>query len=66
MKEQLPHFMIPSVFVQLDQFPLTPNGKVDRNALSLENESFILKKEYIAPSTETEQTLVEIWQEVLK
>lgn len=66
LSDVLPIYMVPSVSVMLDEFPLTPNGKVDRKALpkpSLQLNSQILK--YEAPRSFQEQLLVEIWQEVL-
>ncbi|WP_232525305.1 HAD-IIIC family phosphatase [Motilimonas pumila] len=56
--------MIPSVFVLLEQLPLTPNGKIDRKALP-EPDMSAQQAEYIAPRSETEKVLCEIWQEVL-
>ena len=48
-------------------FPLTPNGKVDRNALPApEPQRPVLSEEYVAPTTEGETLLAEIWQEVLR
>ncbi|MDF5731657.1 MAG: amino acid adenylation domain-containing protein [Rhizonema sp. PD38] len=66
LKQQLPDYMIPSVYVILDALPLTPNGKVDRRALPTP-ESFRLDKEaeYIAPRTLVEEMLAKIWAEVL-
>jgi aryl carrier-like protein len=56
--------MVPSAFVMLDALPLTANGKVDRRALPApEGEAEV---EYAGPSNEIEQTLCDIWQEVLK
>ena len=45
--------------------PLTPNGKVDRKALLPPNLADLPTHEYVAPETETERKLVEIWSEVL-
>jgi amino acid adenylation domain-containing protein len=66
LKEKLPEYMVPSSFVLLDAMPLTPNGKVDRNALP-ELARLLPKVEagYIAPQTEAERTIATIWQEVL-
>ncbi|RJG35738.1 phosphopantetheine-binding protein, partial [Motilimonas pumila] len=57
-------YMIPSVFVLLEQLPLTPNGKIDRKALP-EPDMSAQQVEYVAPRSETEKVLCEIWQEVL-
>ncbi len=64
LNEALPNHMVPGAFVLLEQLPLTPNGKVDRNALP-EPDTAMQKGEYVAPSTETEKVLCELWQEVL-
>ncbi|MCB8765707.1 amino acid adenylation domain-containing protein [Planktothrix agardhii 1029] len=64
LKKLLPDYMVPSAFVVLDAFPLTPNGKIDRRALpapDLEG-----KGEYIAPRNPIEKKLAQIWAEVLK
>lgn len=59
----LPAYMIPRYFMQIEDFPLTPNGKVDRKSLPLpplKNE-----KNYTAPVDEAEEKLAAIWSEVL-
>ncbi len=67
LKEKLPDYMIPSAFVVMDSFPMTPNGKIDRKALpmpkSLGSSS---EKGYEAPSNETEKQIASIWRDVLK
>ncbi|WP_010503926.1 non-ribosomal peptide synthetase, partial [Paenibacillus elgii] len=65
LSEELPGYMIPSYYVQLEQMPLTVNGKVDRKALPAPEGSSNTGTEYVAPSTPVEQTLVSIWQDVL-
>ncbi|MEM9922122.1 MAG: non-ribosomal peptide synthetase, partial [Bacteroidota bacterium] len=62
----LPDYMIPSYFVEIDVIPLTANGKIDRKALPDISPEDLLPKEYVAPSTEIEHRLVQIWQEVLE
>jgi amino acid adenylation domain-containing protein len=65
LAEILPQYMIPSQFVTLEQFPLTPNGKIDRRALPVPDEQ-PKSTAIIAPRTVVEQQLVEIWATVLK
>jgi tyrocidine synthetase-3 len=60
---QLPDYMVPGYFVQLDSIPLTPNGKVDRRALP--EPEVDLGDEYIAPVDDVEKTLVVIWADIL-
>ncbi|MBN1481967.1 amino acid adenylation domain-containing protein [candidate division KSB1 bacterium] len=63
---RLPDYMIPSYFVVLDKFPLTPNAKIDRKALPRPQiERSDLASDYAEASTETEKVLVEVWQQVL-
>jgi acyl-coenzyme A synthetase/AMP-(fatty) acid ligase len=66
LKEKLPDYMIPAVFVQLDELPLTPNGKVDRHALPAnEHVRPELSHVYVEPQTEAEKILAEVWTQVL-
>jgi acyl carrier protein len=62
--EQLPGYMIPSVFVELAALPLTANGKVDRKALPEAGQSAEVG-EYVGPRTAVEELLAGIWSEVL-
>jgi len=62
---QLPDYMVPSAFVQLSVFPLTPNGKLDRKALPAPDGSVLALREYEAPQGEVENTLARIWQDLL-
>ncbi|WP_346728620.1 non-ribosomal peptide synthase/polyketide synthase, partial [Corallococcus exiguus] len=66
VKAKLPEYMVPSAFVALETLPLTSNGKVDRKALP-EPESVRpeLARQYVAPRTEVETTLAEVWAQVL-
>ncbi|MCG5262391.1 amino acid adenylation domain-containing protein [Cupriavidus gilardii] len=62
LKAQLPDHMVPAQLIALDRLPVTPNGKLDRRALPAP----VWEAEgYIAPRTETEALLAQIWQEVL-
>jgi acyl-coenzyme A synthetase/AMP-(fatty) acid ligase/acyl carrier protein len=63
--EKLPDYMIPSAFVFLDSFPLTPNGKIDRKVLPEPNFTANKEEEFIAPRNEIEIKLANIWEEVL-
>lgn len=62
--EQLPQYMVPSQFVQLERMPLTQNGKVDRKALPEPDLSDICT-EYVPPGNDIEKALAEVWAEVL-
>jgi amino acid adenylation domain-containing protein len=63
-RERLPDYMVPSAFVRLEALPLTPNGKLDRRALPAPDMAGA-GREYVAPSTEVEQRLAEIWAQAL-
>jgi len=64
LAERLPEYLVPAAVVTLDAFPLNPNGKVDRRALPAP--SFAGRAEGVAPRTETEAALAEVWAEVLR
>ena len=62
LRQALPEFMIPSMIMLVEQFPLTPNAKVDRHALP---DPFagtsVPSREYVAPQTATQRLISEIW-----
>ncbi|MGG3327082.1 AMP-binding protein, partial [Bacillus velezensis] len=64
LSESLPEYMIPAHFIQMNQFPLTANGKIDKKALP-EPQAEAVQKEYVAPKTEAEQKLADIWEGIL-
>jgi amino acid adenylation domain-containing protein/non-ribosomal peptide synthase protein (TIGR01720 family) len=67
MKEHLPEYMVPAVFVALAALPVNANGKVDRRALpSPDGARLEGGAGYVAPATEAERTLAAIWAEVLR
>lgn len=67
LSEFLPEYMIPTYYVFMDHVPLTPNGKVDRNALPApDTSSGTSNADYVPPTTLREQKIVEIWQDVLE
>ncbi|MCF2907156.1 amino acid adenylation domain-containing protein [Pseudoalteromonas sp. DL2-H2.2] len=61
---QLPEYMVPSRFVVVPQWPLTPNGKIDKKALP-EVAGSDSEHPFVAPETATEQALAEIWSALL-
>ncbi|WAJ35465.1 amino acid adenylation domain-containing protein [Pseudomonas sp. GOM7] len=65
LQGELPEYMVPSAYVQLDSLPLTANGKLDRKALPAPDASALLSRAYEAPQTDTERTLAAIWQSLL-
>ncbi|HEX2931054.1 MAG TPA: condensation domain-containing protein, partial [Candidatus Binatia bacterium] len=66
LQNKLADYMIPSAFVNLKEIPVTPGGKIDRNALpEPDNRRPDLTGPYVLPSTEIEKRLSRIWSEVL-
>ncbi len=67
LAEMLPDYMIPSTFIEVQQFPLTPSGKVDRASLprpSLET-SIGIGEQTSLPTTREEESLLMLWAELL-
>ncbi|MGE5340609.1 MAG: amino acid adenylation domain-containing protein [Candidatus Omnitrophota bacterium] len=62
---ELPHYMIPARFVRLEKLPLTPSGKVDRKVLALIELEAGQEIEYMAPRTDIETQVAEIWKDIL-
>jgi acyl carrier protein len=66
LEEQLPDYMMPSSFVVLDEWPLTPGGKIDLHALPAPDSARSQGQGLlVAPRTPVEQTLASIWSELL-
>jgi len=66
LQESLPEYMVPTAFVFLESFPLTPNGKVDRKALPApDGIRPELESAFVAPQNEVERTVAGVWKEVL-
>lgn len=66
LRAHLPDYMVPSAFVVLKSLPLTSNGKMDRQALPAPEPVGGESQHHEAPLGKTEQTLAEIWREVLR
>ena len=65
LRRKLPEYMIPSAFVSLEAFPLTPSGKVDRDALPAPNPINLLSTTFVAPRSPVEEELSRIWASLL-
>lgn len=63
---RLPDYMVPGRFVFLDALPLTPNRKLDRNALPAPSSEMDASAHYVAPRTESEREVAAIWANLLK
>jgi Phosphopantetheine attachment site/AMP-binding enzyme C-terminal domain len=66
LKPLLPEHMVPSAYVVLNSFPLTPNGKLDRRALPAPKVEAYLSAPYEAPQGEVEETLAAMWRALLR
>lgn len=67
LKGKLPDYMLPAEYIIIKQFPVTPNGKIDRKALPKPQLTAIVKNndELVEPVTETEKTMVGLWEKYL-
>lgn len=66
LRDKLPDYMIPTVFVSLDELPKTPIGKVDRKSLPAPDQDRPdLAKAYVAPTNPVEQMIADLWAEIL-
>jgi amino acid adenylation domain-containing protein len=66
LRQRLPEYMVPSAFVVLPALPLTSNGKVDRKALPPPEASALSQRTFLAPRTDTERALADIWAQLLR
>ncbi|CAI2767111.1 non ribosomal peptide synthetase [Flavobacterium collinsii] len=65
LKLSLPEYMVPMIWVELEEMPLTSNGKLDKKALPDPDGLELYVKEYVAPVTDTEHQLAQIWENLL-
>ncbi|HEX8618498.1 MAG TPA: non-ribosomal peptide synthetase, partial [Thermoanaerobaculia bacterium] len=64
LREKLPDYMVPGLYVDLASLPLTPNGKLDRAALP--RPDFVAEESaFVAPRNAIEEVLCEVWKETL-
>ncbi len=66
LQDKLPGYMIPSNYITLEEFPLTPNRKIDRKALPSPDNNRPKLENYVIPSSEIEREIAQIWQQVLQ
>ncbi|MCG6573322.1 amino acid adenylation domain-containing protein [Pseudomonas sp. AF32] len=65
LKAHLPDYMVPSHLLFIDRFPLNANGKLDRKALP-EPDANLRQSRYVAPRTQLEQALAQLWRQSLR
>jgi len=66
LRNKLPEYMVPSTFVMLKEFPLTPSGKLDVKRLPEPDRNLSdIESRFVEPSTPVEEALVSIWRDVL-
>ena len=64
LSEALPKYMVPGIFIEMESFPFTINGKLDKEAFPTPDLS-TAEEQYVAPSTAKEVLLCSVWEEVL-
>jgi amino acid adenylation domain-containing protein/FkbH-like protein len=65
LKENLPEYMVPSLWVEMERLPVTSNGKIDRRNLPQPDANELVSDRYVAPNTLSEIQLSRIWCEIL-
>jgi len=65
LKEKLPEYMVSTAYMILESIPITLNGKVDHRALPTPDTITFKNQDYVAPRSQVEELLAEIWAKVL-
>jgi acyl-coenzyme A synthetase/AMP-(fatty) acid ligase/acyl carrier protein len=68
LRQRLPDYMVPAYYVILPEIPLSPNGKIDRRRLPPPDHEAVAEaaKEYVAPRTPVEESVHDIWVQLLR
>ncbi|MFA7117094.1 MAG: amino acid adenylation domain-containing protein, partial [Bacteroidales bacterium] len=66
IRKKVPDYMVPGVYTELAEFPITPNGKIDRKALPDPETKSHDTTEIIPPKTKNEKQILEIWKRLLE
>ena len=66
IRNKVPDYMVPSIYTELNTFPMTPNGKIDRKALPDPEVESIEKSKIIAPENKEQEIILSIWKDVLE
>ncbi|MDC8997539.1 non-ribosomal peptide synthetase, partial [Mycobacterium marinum] len=65
LSQVLPPYMVPAAFIEIDQLPLTVNGKLDRRALPAPDYTTTSAQAYLAPQGPVEETLASLYAQIL-
>ncbi len=66
LKSRLPEYMVPSIFIAMEAFPVNVSGKIDKKALPQPDFNQVVAEAYVQPANELENQLVVIWQDLLE
>ncbi|WP_212004575.1 non-ribosomal peptide synthetase [Chitinophaga sp. HK235] len=66
LKSKLPEYMVPSLLMELEQLPLSVNGKIDKKMLPDPDMNTLSSNSYVAPRNESEAILASVWEELLQ
>ena len=66
LASRLPSYMVPSIIIKCDAFPMLPNGKIDRKQLPIPKFTVEERADFLPPQTDMEKDIANIWSEVIR
>src|SRR5690606_1937947 len=66
VESRLPDYMVPRMLMEMQEIPLTSNGKVDKKSLPNPDASDLIETVYVAPRDKVEETIIEVWKNLLQ